>query len=143
MWGFFKLITPFIDPLTREKLKFNEDTKLYVPAEQLWTENGGELNFEYDHSVYWPTLSKICAEKRAALKVRWEKAGKRYGESEVYLKGGNTPNDEDTALPPALASDVTKVATTNQGEVKLSDDASIASPVAEAGITETSPPKKE
>src|SRR6266487_2340725 len=76
VWGFFKLITPFIDPLTREKLKFNEDTKIYVPAEQLWTENGGQLNFEYDHSVYWPTLSKICAEKRAALKERWEKAGK-------------------------------------------------------------------
>jgi hypothetical protein len=143
VWGFFKLITPFIDPLTREKLKFNEDTKLYVPAEQLWTENGGQLNFEYDHSVYWPTLSKICAEKRATLKERWEKAGKRYGESEVYLKGGNTANDEATALPLAPASDKTEVATINQGEVKLSNDTNTPSAVLESGKTETSPPKQE
>lgn len=143
MWGFFKLITPFIDPLTREKLKFNEDTKLYVPAEQLWTENGGQLNFEYDHSVYWPTLSKICAERRAALKERWEKAGKRYGESEVYLKGGNTPNDEVNPLPLAPASDKTEVATVSQGDVKLSNDISSPSAVLESDKTETSTPEEE
>jgi len=43
--GFFKLITPFIDPHTREKLKFNEDMRQYVPAEQLWTTFKGDLDF--------------------------------------------------------------------------------------------------
>lgn len=89
VWGFFKLITPFIDPLTREKLKFNEDVRQYVPPEQLWKENGGDLDFEYDHATYWPALLKLCEEKRAEQKARWEKAGKRYGESETYLKGGD------------------------------------------------------
>jgi hypothetical protein len=88
VWGFFKLITPFIDPLTKEKLKFNEDTSLYVPAEQLSTENGGKVTFEYDQSVYWPALTKLCAEKRAQARERWEKGGKRYGESESYIRGG-------------------------------------------------------
>lgn len=87
MWGFFKLITPFIDPLTREKLKFNEDMSQYVPKEQLWTEFMGGLEFEYDHAAYWPALEKICAEKRASRTRRWEEGGKHIGEFEDYLSG--------------------------------------------------------
>jgi hypothetical protein len=92
VWGFFKLITPFIDPLTKEKLKFNEDMRQHVPPEQLWTEFLGDLEFTYEHEVYWPALEKLCAEKHAEQKERWVKAGKHYGESELYLKGGDAPS---------------------------------------------------
>ena len=87
VWGFFKLITPFIDPLTREKLKFNEDMNQYVPTEQLWTEFNGQQEFEYDHSVYWPALLKLCNERREARKARWVAGGKLIGELEDYLSG--------------------------------------------------------
>ncbi|KAH8599886.1 CRAL-TRIO domain-containing protein [Bisporella sp. PMI_857] len=87
--GFFKLITPFIDPLTREKLKFNGDMRQHVPPQQLWTEFQGDLEFDYDHETYWPALLKICEEKRAKAKERWMKGGKQYGESEFYIKGGD------------------------------------------------------
>ncbi|KAI3323294.1 CRAL/TRIO domain-containing protein [Xylariaceae sp. AK1471] len=88
VWGFFKLITPFIDPLTKEKIKFNEDMTQYVPSEQLLADfKGGELPFEYDHSVYWPALQKLCSERRAERLRRWEAGGKQIGESEDYLKG--------------------------------------------------------
>jgi hypothetical protein len=88
VWGFFKLITPFIDPRTKEKLKFNEDLTQYVPKEQLVADlKGGELKFEYDHSTYWPALHKLCDEKRAEQKARWEAGGKQIGEFEDYLKG--------------------------------------------------------
>ncbi|OLN86919.1 CRAL-TRIO domain-containing protein C23B6.04c [Colletotrichum chlorophyti] len=86
--GFFRLITPFIDPMTREKLKFNEDMRQYVPEEQLWKEFGdGKLDFEYDHSVYWPSLNATCKEKRDARTARWIAGGKLIGEHEDYLKG--------------------------------------------------------
>jgi hypothetical protein len=86
--GFFKLITPFIDPHTREKLKFNEDMSQYVPQEQMWSEfSSGKLEFEYDHSVYWPALQKICSEKRQARWQRWVAGGQQLGESEDYLAG--------------------------------------------------------
>jgi hypothetical protein len=92
VWGFFKLITPFIDPLTREKLKFNEDVAIYVPREQLWKEDfNGDVDFEYDHEVYWPALVKLCDERRAERKARWVKAGKRFGESEDLIKGEVEP----------------------------------------------------
>jgi len=107
--GFFKLITPFIDPHTREKLKFNEDMTQYVPAEQLWTEfPGGKLEFEYNHASYWPALNKLAEERRAARTARWIAGGKHVGELEDYLggaldhgvapaKGGSETEGEATA----------------------------------------------
>ncbi|CZR57196.1 related to PDR16 protein [Phialocephala subalpina] len=106
--GFFKLITPFIDPLTRQKLKFNDDMRQHVPPEQLWNEFHGDLEFEYEHDVYWPALLKLCEEKHSEQVARWEKAGKNYGESEAYIKGGNEPSvtasAEKLAEPPAAAT---------------------------------------
>ncbi|KAJ4148598.1 hypothetical protein LMH87_003061 [Akanthomyces muscarius] len=90
VWGFFKIITPFIDPVTRDKLKFNEDMKQYVPAEQLWSEDwAGQMNFDYDHDTYWPALNELCEQRREAKMARWAAAGKVIGESEDYLAGGN------------------------------------------------------
>jgi CRAL/TRIO domain len=89
LWGFFKLITPFIDPLTREKLKFNEDMAQHVPPAQLLKQNGGEVEFEYDHTVYWPALIELAETRREAFQSRWKKAGKHVGESEDYLRGGS------------------------------------------------------
>lgn len=66
--------------------------RLHVPPEQLWTEFQGDLNFEYDHETYWPALIKMCEDKHAELKTRWINAGKKYGESETYLKGGDVPS---------------------------------------------------
>ncbi|KAM7186961.1 CRAL-TRIO domain containing protein [Rhypophila sp. PSN 637] len=103
--GFFKLITPFIDPLTREKLKFNEDMSQYVPKEQLWTEFNGGLEFEYDHSTYWPALIKMCDERREARTQRWVAGGKQIGELEDYLAGhtdqGVSPKPTETVAAPA------------------------------------------
>lgn len=87
MNGFFKIITPFIDPNTREKLKFNEDTRNYVPPSQLWDGMGGDVKFEYDHSLYWPALLKMAQEKRDIAKKNWVAGGSLVGEHEGYLKG--------------------------------------------------------
>ena len=89
---FFKLINPLIDPVTKEKMIFNQDLRKHVPPEQLDKENGGDVDFEYDHSVYWPALNKMCEERRAALKERWIKGGSQIGEFEAYLRGGDHPS---------------------------------------------------
>ncbi|KAL8736555.1 MAG: hypothetical protein Q9181_002383 [Wetmoreana brouardii] len=88
VWTFFKLINPFIDPATREKLKFDQDLRQFVPPSQLLTTYGGDVNFVYDHEVYWPALNELAAKKRAMMMERWVKAGKKVGESEHYLRGG-------------------------------------------------------
>ncbi|KJK80610.1 hypothetical protein H634G_04849 [Metarhizium anisopliae BRIP 53293] len=87
--GFFKLIQPFMHPVTREKLKFNEDMRQFVPAAQLWSSDwNGDLDFEYDHAVYWPALNDMCRRRREERLARWKAAGGLVGESEDYLAGG-------------------------------------------------------
>ncbi|EEP80183.1 conserved hypothetical protein [Uncinocarpus reesii 1704] len=86
--GFMKLITPFIDPQTREKLKFNEDLRQHVPPTQLLQAVGGDVEFEYDHSTYWPALNALAAQRREEYRERWVKGGGLLGEYENYLKGG-------------------------------------------------------
>ncbi|KAL5614565.1 hypothetical protein BROUX41_004668 [Berkeleyomyces rouxiae] len=115
IWGFFKLITPFIDPRTVVKLKFNEAMNQYVPEDQLWDEfEGGKLNFEYDHSVFWPALWKMTQEHKAARRERWVAGGKNIGEHENYLFGG-----EDKGLA-ALAT--SKPAVANSAEKETEKD---------------------
>jgi len=92
VWGFFKLITPFIDPLTREKLKFNEALVNHVPATQLLTEFGGNVEFTYTHTAYWPALVALAAHRKAEMETRWRQNGMRIGESEQYLKQGFSQN---------------------------------------------------
>jgi len=83
-----KLIGPFIDPVTSTKIKRNEPLVDHVPAAQLMKVSGGEVDFKYDHEVYWPALEKLTSERRQQRRKRWEKAGKHLGESEIYLWGG-------------------------------------------------------
>lgn len=84
------MITPFIDPVTREKLKFNEDLRQHVPPEQLMKAMGGDVEFRYNHSVYWPALNKLAGIRRQEYAKRWVEGGKRVGESENYLRGGSS-----------------------------------------------------
>ena len=83
-----KVITPFIDPLTRKKIVFDSPLQEHVPPTQLCQSHGGTLEFDYDHSVYWPALNKLADDRRAALLERWRRGGSQVGEYEAYLKGG-------------------------------------------------------
>ena len=86
VWLFFKLITPFIDPNTRDKLKFNENLREYVPPEQLVELFGGDCNFEYEHETFWPEYLKLASERREKYFARWKAAGGGIGQSEWELR---------------------------------------------------------
>ncbi|CUM67829.1 uncharacterized protein PRCAT00005537001 [Priceomyces carsonii] len=86
-WTFLKIIHPFIDPLTREKLVFDEPFSNYVPIEQLDKDFEGNVNFEYDHSKYWNVMIKIAEEKKTNYVNRFEKLGSKIGLSEYDLRG--------------------------------------------------------
>ncbi|WRT69865.1 uncharacterized protein IL334_006856 [Kwoniella shivajii] len=58
--AFFTGITPFLDPITRDKIRFNPKLTELVPAAQLDSEFGGNYRFDFDHKVYWPTLTEFC-----------------------------------------------------------------------------------
>lgn len=86
-WTFLKLIHPFIDPLTREKLVFDEPFPEYVPGDMLDKDFGGDVNFEYDHEKYWDEMVKMAEVKRNRYFERFKEFGGKVGLSEVDLRG--------------------------------------------------------
>lgn len=70
-------------------MKFNEPLTEHVPPPQLQTHFGGEVDFEYQHDVYWPALNQLCEERRKAYHDRWVQAGSKVGASERELRGGS------------------------------------------------------
>lgn len=136
---FFKAIAPFIDPVTREKMKFNEPLSRWVPSPQLQKAFGGDVNFVYDHASYWPALNRICAEKRAAYKERWMRAGSMVGEYEEYLRGGDClsvkgrlaeaeTQPTDTRPTATIAADTTGSAAVPTRVERTLSEQSLASP---------------
>ena len=121
IWAFMKLVTPFIDPLTRQKLVFDEDMRLHVPPEQLRKSHGGDLEFEYEHDVYWPALMELTHGRREAQYERWVKAGKRVGEFEMYLKGGQETCLRDTLVAASGGDASVSEVTEKLGEVKVEE----------------------
>ncbi|ESK85442.1 cral trio domain-containing protein [Moniliophthora roreri MCA 2997] len=57
---FYKGISPFLDPVTRDKMRFNPDLLELVPASQLEAEFGGEHNFLFNHEDYWKQIIDTC-----------------------------------------------------------------------------------
>ena len=96
---------PFIDHNTREKLKFNENLREYVPSEQLYDLFGGDCDFEYDHETFWPVYLKLAAERREKYFARWKAAGGGIGQSEWDLRADDTECKE-SATGAAANADV-------------------------------------
>lgn len=86
--AFFRIITPFLDPVTREKMRFNPACTrdgLFAP-EMLMKEWGGACVFEYKHERYWPALVRMCAERRERAMEAWRGLGARVGIKEWEVK---------------------------------------------------------
>jgi len=58
---FYKGISPFLDPVTRDKMRFNTpDLTDLVPAEHLDADFGGEYEYEFEPRSYWKQLLERC-----------------------------------------------------------------------------------
>ncbi|KAI0814848.1 CRAL-TRIO domain-containing protein [Irpex lacteus] len=57
---FYKGISPFLDPVTRDKMRFNPDVKELIPLEQLDADFGGEFEYEFEKNSYWEQIVKAC-----------------------------------------------------------------------------------
>lgn len=85
-WVFLKIINPFIDPMTREKLVFSQPMPDYVPKEQLDKDYGGEVDFVYDHKIYWPDFVDFSLTKRRMYLEVFHKKGGTIGLSENEIR---------------------------------------------------------
>jgi len=56
---FYKGISPFLDPVTRDKMRFNPPNIFeLIDAEQLDVQFGGKFDFEYEKDSYWEQIMK-------------------------------------------------------------------------------------
>ena len=76
-------------PTAKEKLKFNENLREYVPSEQLYELFGGDLVFEYDHEMYWPAYLKLASERKEKYFARFKAVGGHIGQSEWDLRAAD------------------------------------------------------
>ncbi|KAF8150003.1 CRAL/TRIO domain-containing protein [Crassisporium funariophilum] len=104
---FLKAVMPFVDPITREKIKFNP----VVVKDGLFTSDmvmkqwwGGDHDFEYDHEKYWTELNTLCDTRVETWKKNWRDMGAKVGLSEWDYKKGS--QSEDTPEVKALAQPV-------------------------------------
>jgi len=106
---FFSMVKPFIDPVTRPKMKFNPKVPIFgvflearadinrtkviedgifapdmVMSE--WTDQG--CKFEYKHEKYWPALVSMCEERRKQQMEKWRELGGTVGLKEWDVRGG-------------------------------------------------------
>ncbi|KAA1103512.1 hypothetical protein PGT21_020210 [Puccinia graminis f. sp. tritici] len=91
-WGFLKLLTPFIDPKTAEKVLFDPVVSEHVPSEQLLKKGfNGTLDFQYDHEVYFKLFAELTAHRQEKMLARYARYGNgKIGMSEYVLRGGNS-----------------------------------------------------
>lgn len=116
--AFLKIIYPFIDPLTREKLVYSEPFPNYVPKEQLDKDFGGEVDFEYDHAKYWPALAEMARSRRKIYKQNFLLLGSKVGLSESDLRNENLKVAEPKE---AAVIEHSESATLNEIEEKVSE----------------------
>ncbi|CCM01164.1 uncharacterized protein FIBRA_03212 [Fibroporia radiculosa] len=57
---FYKGISPFLDPITRDKMRFNPDLLELIPKEQLDADFGGDYEFEFEPNTYWDQIVAAC-----------------------------------------------------------------------------------
>ncbi|KAH9885446.1 CRAL/TRIO domain-containing protein [Cubamyces lactineus] len=57
---FYKGIAPFLDPVTRDKMRFNPDLFELIPKEQLDADFGGDFEYEFEPNSYWEQIVSFC-----------------------------------------------------------------------------------
>ena len=101
--AFFKVIMNFVDPVTREKVKFNPSALSdgYFDADLLMKEWwGGNRDFEYVHDSYWADLVAKTDARRAAWMAKWTELGAKVGISEWDYKSAAAESEpvKETAV---------------------------------------------
>ena len=112
MNAFYKLITPFIDPVTRVKMRFNPEVvkEGLFTADQVWVDFGGNIKFEYEHEKYWTNFIEVTNNRRQAMMNRWRALGAKVGLREWDMKNGDGASEEVKAPPIVVETEPASVA---------------------------------
>ncbi|PFH46393.1 hypothetical protein AMATHDRAFT_77690 [Amanita thiersii Skay4041] len=67
---FYKGISPFLDPVTRDKMRFNPNLKELIPLSHLDADFGGDYHFKFESQAYWDQIVSACGIAPDGTRVR-------------------------------------------------------------------------
>ena len=145
--AFYKMISPLIDPVTRNKMKFNPkpvQDGLFA-ADELFKEGGwgGERDFVYDHDRYWASFVRMCDEIREARMARWRKLGVQVGCDEWDYKSDEVVDVVAAAAPEAVDATEKEPASQAQDEDVVPGNAADQTPVSQTQDQDQAPGDSE
>ncbi|SCU95818.1 LAFA_0G02476g1_1 [Lachancea sp. 'fantastica'] len=85
-WNFIKIFQPFVDPITRSKLIYEEPFDTYIEQSQLETLHNGRLEFVYSNDTYLDDLARCVTKRKAQMFQAFLDHGGNVGVSEDDLK---------------------------------------------------------
>ncbi|KAH8110589.1 CRAL/TRIO domain-containing protein [Phellopilus nigrolimitatus] len=91
---FYNGIAPFMDPVTRDKIRFNPDLLDLIPAEQLDADFGGEFEYEFEPESYWSQITEHCGIAPDGTRVDKAEA------AEAKTKSEELPSDSESSQEP-------------------------------------------
>ncbi|CAA7265881.1 unnamed protein product [Cyclocybe aegerita] len=101
---FYKCISPFLDPVTRDKMRFNPDLFELIPASQLDADFGGDYHYEFEATIYWDQIVAACGIKEDGTHVGYPPTD---GSAEKAL--AQTDNTASAPLQTSPMSEKTRV----------------------------------
>ena len=110
---------PFVDPVTREKVKFNPDIfeegifNRDMVMEKWWE---GSQDFEYVHEKYWPSLVELCESRAKNWMKNWRDLGGKVGCKEWDYKQENIPLVKPASEETNEKEEITTVTTDAPGK---------------------------
>ncbi|PPQ69151.1 hypothetical protein CVT25_004531 [Psilocybe cyanescens] len=140
--AFFKMVMPLVDPITRQKVKFNPEIFKdgFFTKDNVMKEWAGDCNFEYQHDKYWPGLVSMCEERVKTWTRNWKDLGAKVGTSEWSYKQTTSPKVEEeekkveitvtvTPAEPAVAPLVQPAPTVSEPTANVTAEPSAATEV--------------
>ncbi|KAJ4470890.1 CRAL TRIO domain-containing protein [Lentinula aciculospora] len=145
---FYKGISPFLDPVTRDKMRFNPDLLELIPASQLEAEFGGEYEYEFKHEHYWQQIIETCGIAPDGTRVKeivFDFDGEEHEDVEELSEESGRENEEEnedeendkstTSTPATAVESLTPVTPAAEDVAKRVEELSISMPSEAQTIT--------
>ncbi|PPQ78031.1 hypothetical protein CVT25_015575 [Psilocybe cyanescens] len=98
---FYKGISPFLDPVTQDKMRFNPDLFELIPASQLDADFGGEYEYEFEPESYWDQIVAACGVSPEGTRMDFLPAAAH--------KSSEMPSSHSSSVSDKVAADVTAI----------------------------------
>ncbi|WOO82131.1 CRAL-TRIO domain-containing protein [Vanrija pseudolonga] len=137
--AFFSGIQPFMDPITRDKIRFNPTLTELIDPQQLDLEYGGEYNLEFNKDVYWKTITEFCRITPEGGRVDPDGGNKWYppsGNGIKYAVDNFKPAAEADAPRSPTATTIASAPSVDQLATPAEDATGLAENLSKATISE-------